>query len=259
MLVWFSQEARVYALFAFLSTVSLLAFAAALRDPVPRRIGWWALASGVAIAAHYFGAFLVVPQAVLLVRAATDRRVVYAATAAMAAVAGALVPLALHQRSFGTFWITENPLVERIADTGAQFLVGPAVPAPVVVGPIAALLGLFGVWLCLSRAEGVERRGAATGAIVGVTAIATPLVLSLAFDVFLQKAMLGAWLPLAVVPAAGYGARRAGRLGLPPRALHASWRSRLSWRRPSLRSFSARTGEVPRNPWDAHHTEACCW
>ena len=88
LLVWFSQEARVYALFAFLSTVSLLAFAAALRDPVPRRIGWWALASAVAIAAHYFGAFLVVPQAVLLVRAATDRRFVYAATAAMAASPG---------------------------------------------------------------------------------------------------------------------------------------------------------------------------
>src|SRR5215213_3124088 len=66
LLVWFSQEARAYALLVLLTAVSLLLFARVLERPARHDLVWWAVASALALAAHYFALFVVVPQAVWL-------------------------------------------------------------------------------------------------------------------------------------------------------------------------------------------------
>ena len=213
LLVWFSQEARVYALFAFLHH----RIAARFR----RR------ASRPGTTSHrVVGACLRRGDRRALLRRLPRRATGGAPRSRGDRPAGGVCG---HRRGGGGrrgagsasappafLWHIldhREPLVERIADTGVQFLVGPAVPAPIVVGPIAALLGLFGVWLCLSRAEGVERRGAATGAIVGVTAIATarPLPRVRCFPPEGNARCLAA---AGSRPRRRLGARRAGRLGL---------------------------------------------
>ena len=57
MLLWYSQEARAYSLLALLCAVSLLYCIRALRYGRPRDLTFWGLASGLALATHYFAVF----------------------------------------------------------------------------------------------------------------------------------------------------------------------------------------------------------
>src|SRR5215210_231163 len=98
-LVWYSQEARAYALVVLLSAISLWAFARLLREPSWRSAAVWALASALALLSHYFAVFLVLPEAVWLAAATAPRRRALPAIAAVALVALAELPLALHQKS----------------------------------------------------------------------------------------------------------------------------------------------------------------
>ncbi len=80
LLVWYSQEARTYALLTLLGALSLYFFARLLSGVETRWLVWWAVTSGLALTAHYFAGFLVVPEAAwLLWRTPTpagDRRCV---------------------------------------------------------------------------------------------------------------------------------------------------------------------------------------
>ena len=214
LLVWYSQEARVYALFVALAALSLLAFVVALREPGPRTVALWCLASAAAVLTHYFAVFLIVPQAVILYRASQARGRLLLAFAGLAAVGAALLPLAIAQRG-GTEWITSNPLPHRVADTGAQYLIGPDAPAPALLGFLAAALVVAGIWLVFYRTAPEERRAAKLVAVVGAAGVAGPLLLALGgLDIFLQKSMIGSLVPLIVALAIGLGASRSGRTGL---------------------------------------------
>ncbi len=215
MLVWFSQEARVYALFTLLAALSFLGFVSVLREPRPRTIVLWGLASAVAIGVHYFAAFLIIPEAVILFLRGRERRALVLASLGLAVVALALLPLAVEQRdNGGTEWISGNSLASRVADTGFQYLVGPNSPAPLIVPLIAALLAAAGLWLLVRRGTSEDHSAAWVTAIVGVAAIGVPLALAIVGpDTFLQKTMIMAWLPLAMVVAIGFGVRRAGSIG----------------------------------------------
>lgn len=215
MLVWFSQEARVYALFTLLAALSFLGFVSAMREPRPRTILLWGVASAFAIAVHYFAAFLIVPEAVLLFLWGRERRNLVIASLGVAVVAAALLPIAVEQRNHGgSDWISQNSIASRVADTGFQYLVGPNTPAPLVVPPIAALLVLAGLWLLVRRGSSEDRNAAGVAAIVGVAAIGLPLALAFVGpDTFLQKTMIMAWLPLALVVAIGFGVKGAGTMG----------------------------------------------
>src|SRR6478609_588197 len=57
MLLWYSQEARAYSLFALLCTVSLLYTVRALRRGRRRDFTAWGIVSGLALATHYFAVF----------------------------------------------------------------------------------------------------------------------------------------------------------------------------------------------------------
>ena len=67
MLLWYSQEARAYALLALLCALSLLYFVRALRRGEPRATSsLWGVASALALATHYFAVFPIVAEAVWL-------------------------------------------------------------------------------------------------------------------------------------------------------------------------------------------------
>src|SRR4051812_44780709 len=96
-LVWYSQEARSYALLVLMSALTLLFLGRALRNPTRRALALWALTAALALLTHYFAAFLLVPEAVWLLWAHRGRSA-WLATGGVLAVRLALIPLALHHR-----------------------------------------------------------------------------------------------------------------------------------------------------------------
>jgi hypothetical protein len=220
LLVWYSQEARAYALLALLCAASFALFAQALDSPRPRTLALWAVASALALITHYFAVFVVAVEATWLLAARGTRRVVLAAVAGAAVLGIAALPVALAQaRDLHDRWAAGDPgavPAHTVADIGKKFLIGES-----GLGPfghharVAFLLVLVGLVLLVLRAERHERRGAAIALAVGGIAAALPAVLAVAgFDVLNTRNLIEAWVPLTVVYATGYGARRAGVVGL---------------------------------------------
>ena len=65
-LIWFSQDARAYALVFLFTALSFLFFARARRSGERRDLAWWAAFSALALATHYFAGFVVLAEAALL-------------------------------------------------------------------------------------------------------------------------------------------------------------------------------------------------
>jgi mannosyltransferase len=230
-LVWYSQEARAYALFMFLSALSLLFFGRALDEPSPGALTWWACTSALSLLTHYFAVFLVAGEAAFLLYH-HRQRATYLATAAIAAVGVALLPLAAFQATHASSsWIRSLDLRVRIEETLGQLLVPshPSIWAGAGVPEGAGKWWPFGIVLlgagagaALLLSRGRQRRGALASLSVGVVAVAAPIVVSLASaslvsgrgDVFLFRNVVCAWLPLTIVIAAGLAAPRAGRPGV---------------------------------------------
>ena len=66
MLIWYSQEARSYAVLVFFGALALLFFVRALHSWMGRDLALWALASALALCSHYFAVFAVAIEAVWL-------------------------------------------------------------------------------------------------------------------------------------------------------------------------------------------------
>jgi mannosyltransferase len=212
LLVWEGQEARSYALLTLTAGLSFLFFARALRG---RQIGWWALASALALLTHYFAAFLVVPEAIWLAR--RRGREAAAAIAAVVVTALALLPLALEQRGHrGAEALIKDSgsLGLRMRQVPKQFLVGFDAPAEAVLTLVSAGLCAGAVALLLARGTGEEKRRAASPAVLAAVALAIPLILAPAgLDYLNARNSLAAWLPAALVVATGLSVARARRLG----------------------------------------------
>jgi mannosyltransferase len=215
LLIWYSQEARSYSLLVLFAGLSFWLFARLAREQRDRDLAWWALVSALAIATHYFAAFLIAPEAAWLLLRARDRRRPLAAIGALLAVGAALLPLLLRQRRLDlTSFITESSLAKRVALVGKQFVVGYSSPGQTAVIVAGALLIVIGLALLWSRSVERERRAALAGAVIGLVGVGIPIMLALAGADYLDtRNVLGAWLPLMLIPALGYGARRAGRSG----------------------------------------------
>jgi len=216
MLVWFSQEARAYSLLVLTSTASVLLFVYVLESPTRRRLALWALASALTLATHYFGLYLVAAEAIWLLASRRRLRDVRLAVGAVTAAGLVLAPLAVYQaREDRTGWITQIPLGDRLRGTADEFLVGATGDALAYVVPVSAALVGAGLALLALRAEGRERHGALVAAALGLAVVLVPLGLTLAdADRVLAKNLLPALVPLALVVAAGLGARRSGLLGM---------------------------------------------
>ena len=211
LLVWYSQEARAYALLTLLGGLSLLFFARLTRRMDRRSLALWALFSALALATHYFAVFLVVPEAAWLVWRRAGREVAVG-VGAVAAVAIALLPLALHQQSLDlASFIRGEPLGYRLARAPKQFLVGFDAPLEVAAAVVAAVVALAGLVVAAVRLR--DRLGVRVAGGLAIAGIAIPFLLALVgVDYFETRNLLPIWLPFTVAVAAGLlaGAARAG-------------------------------------------------
>jgi mannosyltransferase len=217
LLVWFSQEARPYALLVLLSGLSFLLFAEALERPSGRVLGGWAVASGLALATHYFAGLLILPELVWLVLRVRPRARLVPAVAGFALVPLALIPLVAAQGQVQDYsFVKGESLATRVfAQVPKQWLVGYDAPAETLTVMASVIVVLVALWLAFTRSEGSERRAARLGGAVGLSALAVALVLAVfGGDYYLSRYVLAAWLPLALVVAVGLGAPRSGRLGI---------------------------------------------
>jgi uncharacterized membrane protein len=214
-MIWYSQEAREYMLLAALSGASLLFFARCLRARTSRNLAWWALFSSLALLTHFFAGFLVGPEAVwLLVR--SRARPTALAVGTVVAVELALLPLALSDAAHPLGWLTIFPLSTRIEQVPIAFAFGTLYRSSLINyallggGVFVALL----ILLLLSGADSRELRGAGIAALLVAAVLLIPLLFALVgHDFYIARALMPAWIPLAVLTGAACTASRARALG----------------------------------------------
>jgi hypothetical protein len=220
MLLWYSQEARAYALFALLTSVSLLYFVRALRRGRRRDLTGWGIASALALGTHYFAVFPIAAEALWLLRRrgrASLRGLWIVAFAGLL-----LVPLAIHQMSIGhAEWIGNHALFHRLWEAGVTFMVGEtgdiiARPEHPLLALAPFLLVVAALALLLRRGERRERRAAGVPLAIAGAAVGIPVLLALASpgkDYVLARNLMPALVPLLVAVAVSVtlrGARRGG-------------------------------------------------
>jgi mannosyltransferase len=222
MLIWYSQEARSYALLVFFGALATLFFVRALNSRRGSDLALWALASALALCSHYFAVFAVAIEAVWLLILLRDRwRAVLPALGAVGAVGLALLPLANSQTNPTHIgWIENSPLPERFWETAVSFLVGETghviAEAPreryalVPIALVGASLLLVALW---GRRR--ERWAAGLGLLLGLgIAGLTALAALLGKDYVVERNLLPALVPSLAVAAIGFAGERARRLGL---------------------------------------------
>ena len=171
LLIWYSQEARSYALLVLFASLSLLAFAhVRLPQPTPRALGAWALAACLALGTHYYGALAVAPQGAWLVWVHRRESKVLLTVAGVAALGLALLPLALSQRPQAS-WIAAWPLDHRLSQIVPQFVLGTGAPARGWLKLAGAAAVLLAAIMLARRANVHERRGALVSGVLGASGI----------------------------------------------------------------------------------------
>jgi 4-amino-4-deoxy-L-arabinose transferase-like glycosyltransferase len=220
MLLWYSQEARAYALLVFLCAVSFLFALRAMRGGARRDLIWWGVFSALAVATHYFAIFPIVAEVLLLCR--RRGRASWPGLAILGAACAALAPLAIHQMSIGhADWIGNFGLGHRLWETAATFMTGetgdiigrPERPWLSFV-PLALSLAALGL-LALRRLRD-ERPAAGLALFVGGAAIVIPVALaalSEGKDYVLARNLIPALVPLLAAIAIAVSAPAARRLG----------------------------------------------
>jgi len=196
LLVWYSQEARSYALATLLSAVALSLLLRAREDRRPRVLAGWAFAAALALATHYFTLFVLAPQAAWLLWRHPRRRAALAAVGGLAATGLALLPLLLAQ-SGNPYDIAGTSLVVRLAQVPKQFLLGYRGPLALPLGVLAALLVLGTAWLLLRRTPRAPRERALLLAGIGIAGVALPLLAAaVGADYLNTRNVLPALIPL---------------------------------------------------------------
>lgn len=212
---FFSQEARCYALLILFSAAAFVCWQRALEAPSRRHLALWSGMSILALLSHYFAVFLFIPEGTVLAARLGWRRMWMAAGAVML-VGLALAPLAAAQRADGkTNWIEGLSLSGRIGESVKMFTVGQYGPAVLYALAVAVLLVAGAAALLWRCGSGRERAGGADAAIIGVSAIALPLLPAVTHlvDVYDGRNVIAFWVPFAVFVAAGLGIARAPRAG----------------------------------------------
>lgn len=211
LLFWYSQEARAYSLLTLFGGLSFMFFARLLNGGRSADLWLWSAASALALTTHYFAMFLIVPEGVWLV-VRRRARSVWLAAGLIVAVGGALLPLAIHQRSTNPkYTFQEIPLSTRIGQIPKQFLVGFDSPAEKLMTIFGGALVVVALWQLVTRAERREARGVASAGVVGVVSVALPVVLVLVgLDYLKTQNLTAAIVPCAILAAAGFAASRAG-------------------------------------------------
>ena len=262
MLLWYSQEARGYALLAFFTALAALYFVRALDGGRPRSFVAWGIASALALATHYFAIFPIALEALWLLW--RRRREALVGLAIVLATGLALAPLAIHQMSLGhAEWIGGRSLGHRLWESGVTFLVGEtgdiiARPETVLPALLPALAGLVALLLLAARGDREERRAGGRMLALASATVVVPVALALIApgkDYVIARNLLPALVPLLVAVAIGATLRGARRGGTVVAALlvvysfgFCVWASvSPALQRPDWDGVAARLGE-PRTP-----------
>jgi mannosyltransferase len=203
-MIWYSQEAREYMLLAAFCGASFLFLARFWHRPTRRDLIWWAVFSALAVLTHYFAIFLVAPEAAVLLYKDRKRSSLLA-VAAVAAVQAALLPHFISHQSHPLGWIGAFPLSVRIKQVPVAFALGTLYQSSIVTYGLigAAVLAAIVIALLVVGAPGRELRGAGLAAGIAGMVLLLPLVLAaFGHDYYVPRALIAAWLPLAVVLAA---------------------------------------------------------
>ena len=230
--IWYSQEARAYALFVLTASVAMLCFLRALTEPSPRRLAAFALAGSLALLSHYFAVFLLIPMLLGLLlaggrgeRRAGSLRARVIACAAVVLVGLALLPLAIAQGGHGSQWIGSWALSSRLAAIPQYYLTG-YMGAPLGHGIelLVALLILAGLLFALWRVlERREERAALLALGLAACGVVLPIVaVAIGEDYLAPRNLVAAMVPLTTAIAVVLTARRTGRAGLAAAALVAA-------------------------------------
>jgi mannosyltransferase len=262
MLIWYSQEARSYALLVFFGALALFFFVRALQTRRGRDLALWALASALALCSHYFAVFAAAIEAVwLMVALRSEWRRVLPAIGAVVAVGLALLPLIVAQvNPTHIGWIDHSPLSTRIFASGVSFLAGEtghviAEPPRERFALIPVVLIGLALLLVAVRGSSRERRGAVLGLGVGIGVVLFASGVALAGkDYIVERNLLPALIPLATVVAVGFAVEGARRTGLAVAALlcaywlaydvHVARTPNLQ--RPDFRDLTEHLGPPPR-------------
>jgi mannosyltransferase len=219
-LIWYSQEARAYALLILLIALGLYVFARALKDPSGRRLGAWALVSVLALCTHYFAVFTVVPEAAWLLWSVRPRRRALTAVAAVGAAGAALLPLAIGQQgSDQTDWFNATPLTSRAWQVPVHFAstVKPEIPSAqawvtelqIAAAALATVLALAGALFLVRRGRRTERRGALVAGALAAASFLIPFGIAVAgLDFVDARNLVGTLVLLLVAAGIVFGSAR---------------------------------------------------
>ncbi len=219
LLVWYSQEARAYALFVLLAAVAMLCFLHALRTPTRGWMAAFALSGSLALLSHYFAVFLLIPMVIWLLvsRDRARRRTALGAVGALALVGVALLPLISAQGGHGTQWIGEWALSSRLQAIPQYYLtdyygssLGHGIELLVAL-PILAGLG-FGLWRVLTPRE---EHGALIALAVAAGGVLIPIALiAVGADYLAPRNLVAAMIPVTALIAVVVVSQRAGLAGI---------------------------------------------
>lgn len=216
LLIWYSQEARSYAMLVALSALTVWAFACVHEQPTPRRLAAWVISCALAMATHYYALLAVVPEALWLLVAYRRRRDVLIGLGGVALCGLALLPLAISQNGTGhASWIAPIQLQARLDQLAPVFLKGFQIPDQSLLEPLAFALAAVALGLAALRGEGRERRLVAGTAALALSGLAINLLLiAVGVDDLIARNVLALFPAAALTLAGGLGARRSGAVGL---------------------------------------------
>jgi hypothetical protein len=203
MLAIYATDARSYGLFVLTALLSVWGFAELLDDVTPCRGAAFAAACVACVWTHYFGAFVVAAEVVvLLIACPRSRRAVVGWTAAAGACLVPLAVLVAHQGGDDRAgFIGDASLLSRASTTVRELAMGSNVPRSWLEGAgIAVLYAAIAIGALTAWRSGGRRR--APLALVAIVAGA-PLLLAAAgiVDRFYARNVIAA-LPLAAAVAA---------------------------------------------------------
>jgi mannosyltransferase len=263
MLLWYSQEARSYALLVLLTAAAALYFVRTLDRGRRRDLILWGVFSALALATHYFAVFPIALEAVWLL--ARRGRSSLAGLSVVILSGLALTPLVVHQTSLGhAEWIGDHSLGHRLWEAAATFVIGetgdivsrPETVLPAVVPLLTVIAALV---LLRLRGDRLERRSGGMMLAIAVATILVPLALALLVpgkDYILARNLLPALVPLLVAAAVGLSLRAARRAGTVLAAVLVAYSLGFclwaglspAWQRPDWDTVATRLGEptMPR-------------
>jgi hypothetical protein len=241
--VWYSQEARDYSLLTLLLALSLLSFIGLLAGEQSARkwIAWTAW-SALALATHYFAALLIAPMAAWLVLARLRRgepaadgappadqeptadgappadhqpppgpRAVVVSLGALALVAAALAPLALHQHGMARQAIIGS-LQMRALQLPKQLLVGYHSPGDRELAVVCAVI-VAGALVAVLRSARVRARALPLLALLVASLVLIAVLAAAGLDYLDSRNMIGLIVPLIVLTGTGLAVARHARAG----------------------------------------------